>query len=162
MVTDKPSALDVRGISLLWASPERAGEVADIHAELFNPPWSREAVQSLLEHPYAAALVASAGEYRENAGFVMAQVAGDEAEILSLGVARKWQRLGLGRRLVEGLIRAVQLADARRLFLEVAVDNEAALKLYQSLDFRRVGRRPRYYDRMGLQPVDALILALDF
>ena len=89
-------------------------------------------------------------------------LSGDEAEILSLGVAMKWQRLGLGRRLIEGLIRAAQRAEARRLFLEVSIDNEAALKLYQSLDFRRVGVRPKYYQRDGQAPVDALILALDF
>ena len=133
-----------------------------MHSELFTPPWDEPSILKLLEHPAAAALIATAGPSREPAGFVIAQLAGDEAEILSLGVAMKWQRLGLGRRLIEGLIRAAQRAEARRLFLEVSIDNEAALKLYQSLDFRRVGVRPKYYQRDGQAPVDALILALDF
>ncbi|MFX4921938.1 GNAT family N-acetyltransferase, partial [Acinetobacter baumannii] len=72
-------------------------------------------------------------------GFIIAQIPGDEAEILSVGVIDRWQRSGLGRRLVEALIRAAQRAEARRIFLEVAVDNEPALRLYQSLDFERVG-----------------------
>ena len=162
MDNDRPSAREVQEASLLWASPERAEDVAAIHAELFAPSWNRDAMQMLLEHPYAASLIAIVGPERDKGGFVLAQVAGDEAEILSVGVIPKWQRLGLGRRLVEGLIRAVQRADARRLFLEVAVDNLAALKLYEALDFRRVGRRPKYYVRPGQDPVDALILALDF
>lgn len=162
MDQDRPSALDARHVSLLWASPDRASDVATMHAELFNPPWEEAAILKLLEHPAAAALIATAGPAREPAGFVIAQLAADEAEILSLGVAPQWQRMGLGRRLIEGLIRAARRAEARRLFLEVSTDNEAALRLYGKLDFRRVGVRPKYYKVTGKDAVDALILALDF
>lgn len=162
MDAEKPTALDARHVSLLWASPDRVRDVAAIHAELFNPPWDEAAILKLLEHPAATNLMATAGPKREPAGFVLAQLAADEAEIVSLGVAIKWQRLGLGRRLIEGLIRAAQRAEARRLFLEVSADNTAALKLYQSLDFKKVGLRPRYYKREGQPPVDALVLALEF
>jgi [ribosomal protein S18]-alanine N-acetyltransferase len=162
MDQQRPASLDVRHVSLLWASPDRAGDVARIHSEVFDPSWDEAAIYKLLEHPAAAALIATAGPKREPAGFVIAHLAGDEAEILSIGVALKWQRLGLGRRLIEGLIRAAQRAEARRLFLEVSIDNEAAIKLYESQDFRRVGMRPKYYKRPGQDSVDALILALDF
>ena len=162
MDQDRPSALDARHVSLLWASPDRASDVAKMHAELFNPPWEEAAILKLLEHPAAAALIATAGPAREPAGFVIAQLAADEAEILSLGVAPQWQRMGLGGRLIEGLIRAARRAEARRLFLEVSADNEAALRLYGKLDFRRVGVRPKYYKVAGKDAVDALILALDF
>jgi [ribosomal protein S18]-alanine N-acetyltransferase len=162
MDAPKPSALDAQHVSLLWASPDRAVDVAKMHGELFDPPWDHVAILKQLEHPAAAALIATAGMTREPAGFVIGQIAADEAEILSLGVVAKWQRLGLGKRLIEGLIRAARRAEVRRLFLEVSVDNEAALRLYQSLDFRRVGLRPRYYKQAGSPGVDALILALDF
>ncbi len=158
----EPISSDLDPVSLLWASPERAAEVAILHAELFNPPWSQEAITKLLEHPAAAALIAMAGSRREPAGFILGQLAGDEAEILSVGVAARFQRRGLGQRLIEGLIRAVQRAEARRLFLEVGIDNVSALKLYEKLDFRRVGIRPKYYQRRGEPPVDALVMALDF
>ena len=160
--SDKRALRDPREISLLWANPERASDVAAMHAQLFNPPWSTDAIEKLLEHPFAASLVAVAGANREYAGFVLAQIAGDEAEIVSLGVVPQWQQQGLGRKLVEGLMRAVQRAEARRLFLEVAVDNTPALRLYQSLDFRPVGKRPKYYSRPDLPAIDALILALEF
>ncbi len=162
MDAERPSTLDARHVSLLWASPDRAADVAAMHAELFNPPWDQDAILKLLEHPAAAALIATAGPSREPAGFVIAQLAADEAEILSVGVATKWQRHGLGARLIEGLIRAARRAEARRLFLEVSTDNEAALRLYDKLDFRRVGIRPKYYKVDGRDAVDALILALDF
>ena len=62
-------------------------------------------------------------------GFVLAQLAADEAEILTIGVAKDWQRKGIGRRLVEGVARAAQRAEAKKLFLEVAADNDAAMEL---------------------------------
>jgi [ribosomal protein S18]-alanine N-acetyltransferase len=162
MTQERTPALDARHISLLWASPERAEEVATLHAALFNPSWDQTAIAALLEHPAAAALVATAPSQKAPVGFILAQLAADEAEIISVGVAPSWQRLGLGRRLIEGLIRAAQRAEVRRLFLEVSTNNTPALALYESLDFRRVGLRPRYYERVGLPPVDALVMALDF
>jgi len=156
------ATLHIRDISLLWANPERAKTIAGMHAALFSPPWDVDAIKTLLEHPYAAALLAIAGHTREPAGFVIAHIAGDEAEILSVGVVEKWQRHGLGRHLVEGLMRACQNTEARRLFLEVAVDNAPALRLYQALDFKPVGKRPRYYKRAQGDAVDALILSREF
>ncbi len=157
-----PLLNELEPISLLWASPERAEDVATLHGELFNPPWTTDAIRTLLEHPAAAALIAVAGMRREPAGFILAQLASDEAEILSVGVAPRFQRRGLGEKLIEGLVRAAAKAEARRLFLEVGVDNTAALRLYDKLDFKRVGIRPKYYQRRGEPPVDALVLALEF
>jgi [ribosomal protein S18]-alanine N-acetyltransferase len=90
----------------------------------------------------------------------MAQLAGDEAEILSIGVAPDWQQKGLGRRLLDGLGRALQKAEAKKLFLEVAADNDAALKLYSRAGFLGTGLRRGYYERTGAPPVDAVTLAL--
>jgi [ribosomal protein S18]-alanine N-acetyltransferase len=162
MTQERKPSLDARHISLLWASPDRAEDVAKLHAVLFDPSWDKAAIAVLLEHPAAAALIATAPGRKDPVGFILAQLAADEAEIISIGVATPWQRLGLGRQLINGLIRAAQRAEVRRLFLEVSTNNTPALALYESLDFRRVGLRPRYYERADLPPVDALVLALDF
>ena len=115
---------------MLWAAPERAAEIAALHKRLFDPSWDEAAIQSLLDHPAATSLVAVAGDPKVIAGFVIGQLAADEAEILSVGVAPDWQRTGLGRMLIEGLIRAVKRGEAKRLFLEVAEDNVAAHRIY--------------------------------
>ena len=80
-------------------------------------------------------------EPRALAGFVIGHIAADEAEILSIGVAPEWQRRGIGRQMVEGLVRAARRAEVKRLFLEVAADNEAAAALYKSLGFKKTGAR---------------------
>jgi ribosomal-protein-alanine N-acetyltransferase len=151
---------NVRHVSLLWASPERAEEIAALHAKIFTPAWDANAIRSLLEHPAATSLVAVAGEPKAAIGFVIGQLVADEAEILSMGVSPLWQRVGLGTGLLEGLARAARRGEAKRIFLEVAEDNAPALGLYRKLGFVEIGRRKRYYERPDREPVDALTLVL--
>lgn len=153
--------LDPKHVSLLWATPDQAAEIAELHGELFSPAWTEESVRSLLDHPASTAFLAVlGGKPKTTVGFVMAQLAADEAEILSIGVAPAWQRKGIGRRLVEGVARAVRRAEAKTLFLEVAADNDAALELYRRAGFLGTGLRRGYYERPGQAPVDAVTLAL--
>jgi ribosomal-protein-alanine N-acetyltransferase len=152
--------VDPKYLSLLWAAPERAHEIAILHAQLFDPPWDEAGIKRLLEHPASTSLIAQAGQPRALAGFVIGQLVADEGEILSLGVVPAWQRLGIGKRLVEGLARAAKRAEAKRLFLEVAADNDGALALYRQIGFAETGRRKGYYDRANGLKVDAVTMAL--
>ena len=154
------SAIDYKHVSILWAAPEHAEELAKLHAGLFETPWHAAAFHNLLSHPASTAFLARVGTPPQTAGFILGQLAADEAEILTLGVGKDCQRHGIGRRLVEALGRAAKKAEARRLFLEVAEDNGAALMLYKKLGFQEVGRRKGYYERAGAPPEDALTLAL--
>ena len=153
--------LDPKNVSLLWASPDRVTEIAALHARLFKPPWNAAGIAALIEHPAAAALVAQVREPKAMAGFIIAQLSADEAEILSIGVAPEWQRRGLARRMIEGLVRAATRAEAKRIHLEVAEDNAAATALYDNLGFAEVGRRKDYYKTSDTGSVDAIRLALD-
>ena len=153
--------VDPKYISLLWAGPDQAAEIARLHGQLFSPAWSEESVFAMLDHPASTAFRAVySGPPRTSIGFVLAQLAADEAEILSIGVLPDWQRQGIGRRLVDGVARAVQRAEAKSLYLEVAADNDAALSLYSRAGFLGTGLRRGYYERPGSAPVDAVTLAL--
>ncbi|MGD9785354.1 MAG: GNAT family N-acetyltransferase [Hyphomicrobiaceae bacterium] len=162
-IADK-QRLDPRLVSLVWAGPDRAGEFAEMHAHLFSPAWTEAGLLDTLSHPGSTAFLArvrdGVGALPEPAGFIVGRLAGDEAEILTLGVLPRWQRRGVGKLLVEGLARAVARAEARRLFLEVASDNNAAFELYRGLGFTAVNLRKGYYERPGQKPADALVLAL--
>jgi len=154
-------AIDYRHVSILWAASENATELAGLHRGLFDKPWDAAAFQDLLSHPGSTALLARLGSPVEMVGFIVGQLAADQAEILTLGVRADRQRHGIGRRLVEAMARAVKKAEARRLFLEVATGNAAALGLYKSLGFQEVGRRNAYYQKPAGPAEDALTLALD-
>jgi ribosomal-protein-alanine N-acetyltransferase len=72
----------------------------------------------------------------------------------------EFQTRGLARMLLEQVIKALRDEGAESLFLEVAVDNPAALRLYEIVGFRKAGRRKAYYSRKDKPPVDAHILRL--
>lgn len=157
-----PSSQEPARISLLWAGSERAAEIAALHGAAFAEAWTPETIARMLDQPGATSLLAEAGDPRRPIGFVLGQVVADEAEVLSVGVVPGWQRRGVGKALIEGLMRAAKRAEARRLYLEVAADNVPALALYGRLGFTESRRRVGYYARAHPAPaVDALVLALD-
>lgn len=156
---DQTGKRDGRHVSMLWATVEHADELANCHATLFPDAWSTESFQQLLSHPGSTALIARYGNPQQTVGFIIGQLAADEAEILTFGVTQDWQRHGIGRRLIDGLKRAAERGEARRLFLEVADDNIPALVLYSRMGFKEVGRRKGYYKRDG-GAADALVLSL--
>jgi ribosomal-protein-alanine N-acetyltransferase len=53
------------------------------------------------------------------------------------------------------------VSPARRLFLEVAADNPAALTLYGKLGFARLSERQGYYARPDGRPATAIVMARD-
>ncbi|RSX56099.1 ribosomal-protein-alanine N-acetyltransferase RimI [Bifidobacterium dolichotidis] len=70
---------------------------------------------------------------------------GDDAEIMTIGVAKQFQQQGRGARLLQALIDAAREQGANRMLLEVRTDNEPALALYEHFGFERLGLRKRYY-----------------
>ncbi len=70
------------------------------------------------------------GQKKAVIGFLIGQLAADEAEILSdWRVAPTGSASGLATGLLEGLMRAARRGGAKRIFLEVAEDNAAGLAL---------------------------------
>lgn len=164
MTTTAGARLDPKFVSLVWVGPERALELSEMYVQLLSPAWSEASMQETLSHPGSTAFLArvrdGADALPEPAGFVIGQLAADEAEILSIGVLPKFQRRGVGTLLIEGLARAAKRAEAKRLFLEVAADNQAAFALYRRCGFTAIGMRKGYYNRTNGEPQDALVLAL--
>jgi ribosomal-protein-alanine N-acetyltransferase len=87
-------------------------------------------------------------------GWAGVLVVADSAEILTVGVIPSARRRGIARLLLDGLLVEARRRGAVEAFLEVRVDNEAALALYASEGFTQVGLRPGYYDGR----VDAVVM----
>lgn len=150
--------LDLRQLSLLWGLPEHAEAISRLHMAIFDTGWDTDAVMRLLAHPGSIALVARHGVPPTMGAFALAQVAADEAEILTLGVDPPWRRKGVGNRLVQGLKRGAARGGARALFLEVAASNVAAIALYAQNGFAETGRRKAYYARSSGPAEDAVVM----
>jgi ribosomal-protein-alanine N-acetyltransferase len=135
---------------MIRASPAHAGALAAIHAASFPPGerWGPDAFALQLALPGVFALLDPAG------ALILARVAADEAEILTLAVAPGARRQGRARALLAEAAAIAAAAGARALFLEVSEANAAARALYESSAFALAGRRPRYYPDGS----DALVL----
>ena len=83
---------------------------------------------------------------------------GDDAEIMTIGVGRRFQRQGIAASLMEALIARAREQGAKRMLLEVRVDNTPALALYKRFGFAKMGLRKRYYQPEG---IDAYTMSLD-
>ena len=123
------------------AGPAHAAALAAIHGAAFPPGerWGRDAMALQLELPGVFGLVDPRG------GMVMARVAADEAEILTLAVLPEQRRQGVGRALLAEAVIVAAAHGAVAMFLEVALRNTAARGLYGAMGFTLVGQRRRYY-----------------
>ena len=88
-------------------------------------------------------------------GFLYALDFSDNIDLLYIIVDRAYQRQRIATKLIDYLITNYQL-NSKSITLEVAINNEAALKLYKSFNFYEVNRRKGYYDG-----VDAIIMRRD-
>jgi len=135
--------------------PARAADIAAVAAierEVFADPWSANDFQECVA---GGVLFSVATARAAVAGYVVAHHAADEGEILNLAVTPLHRRRGLGRALVRHVLGRLARRMVKIVFLEARQSNTAARRLYESLGFVGVGRRPGYYRR----PVeDAVIL----
>ncbi len=135
---------------IVAAGPAHAEALAAIHGAAFPPhaAWGPQVMALQLGLPGAFGWIDPRG------GMVLARVAADEAEILTLAVAADARRRGLGRALLATAMQTAWSHGARFMFLEVASLNTPARALYESAGFAEVGRRRRYYPSGD----DALVL----
>jgi ribosomal-protein-alanine N-acetyltransferase len=126
--------------------------LAALHALSFAKSWDAAAIAALLATPGAFA-------FHHSHGFVLARVAGEEAEILTLAVMPEKRGQGLGRALLQAAITQAQELGAQTVFLEAGADNPSALALYARLGFTKVGMRKGYYNSAS-GGTDALVLRL--
>ena len=128
-------------------------QIAQLEKRCFSDPWSEKSIASELENPLSVWLVAVDGG--QLIGYVGSQTVLGETDMMNLAVAPEARRRGTGRALVLALVDALTEKGSHSLMLEVRVSNTPAQKLYESLGFSQVGRRPKYY----VNPrEDALIL----
>ena len=132
-----------------------------VYGRAFAEPYPGPALRDLVETPGAYTLVAlpdHAGSATVPVGFVVARAVADEGEILSIGVDPESPVRGAGRALMLAAEALARGRGARSMFLEVAVDNARARRLYDELAYAASGVRRNYYRRRSGVTIDALIL----
>ena len=148
-----------RDPTLSEASARDAGAIAALHSKSFRRGWSEQEVEGLLldRHVIAHRAVLSS----KFVGFILSRLVEDEAEILSVAVARASQGRGLAHKLLDLHLRCLAGLGARAVFLEVDEHNAPAIRLYDRAGFRQISRRANYYQAAGGGTAAALVLKRD-
>jgi ribosomal-protein-alanine N-acetyltransferase len=96
--------------------------------------------------PGAVVLVAHRDGLLAGSAVVFLRLGSDLARLYSIAVDPAARGTGLGAALLAAAERAARRRGARRLRLEVRQDNPAAIRLYETRGYRRVGARAAYYE----------------
>lgn len=142
---------------------EDAGIAAALHRARFAKPWNDGEFHSLLSQEPVFGFLAldTGGTARTAGGFVLARAAAGEAEILTIAVDQRFERAGLGWRLMQAALREAQMRGAEEIFLEVDEGNVPARRLYDRLGFVKVAERKAYYADADGARSTALVMRLD-
>jgi ribosomal-protein-alanine N-acetyltransferase len=129
-------------------------EVLPIEADLFGAErWSAAMFWNELANGHYYLVATEEDETVGYGGLAVAPP--DEAWIQNIAVRRDHHRVGIGRVLLEALLAEAVRRGAKRILLEVAVDNAPAQKLYADYGFETVGVRRGYYQPSN---TDALVM----
>ena len=120
-------------------------------------PWPESTLHWCLEQPHLRCYVMQ--QASDIIGFAIYECVLDEATLLNIAINPDIQGQGCGRELLRQSLRELD-ATIARIFLEVRISNEAALRLYQSEGFIEVGQRKNYYPTADGRE-DARVFELD-
>ena len=146
-------------MKLTRATAAECEAMAAVHAEAFAASWREDEFEDLLDGEGIYGFLAA--DEAAPLGVILCRVAGGEMEVLTIGVAPAARRKGVARALLAAALPPARELQAAEVFLEVAVDNDPAIALYDGLGFRKAGLRKAYYNRGAHGFVDALVMRLD-
>lgn len=131
--------------------------VAALERECFSDAWSENMIREELCNEFCDMYVAE--EDGRVAGYAGVQIILDEGYITNVAVSAASRRRGIGRALVERLVKTARERSLAFITLEVRRSNLAAISLYESFGFKLEGVRAGYYRNPD---EDALLMTLRF
>jgi len=131
-------------------------QILEIEKISFPTPWHSYIFELELKKPRTLQLVSKFGD--QVTGYIISWMMYDEIHILNIAVHPDFRRKGIARRLLSDVIEYFYPRGARSVILEVRMYNKAAQNLYESLGFRTLRIRKKYYTDTG---EDAIVMYLD-
>lgn len=118
-------------------------QVVRLEEEVFAHPWSRTAIDQMIEDENTCFLIAKIEN--EVVGNCALRVILDEGEITNFSVKHKYRKQGIAQKMLEELLQAGFNMGAKSFTLEVRTKNSAAIGLYEKLGFIKEGKRKDFY-----------------
>ena len=138
---------------ILPMQPEDLPEILTLEAAALSA-WNRDQLAAELEQPTGFQFVVRRKGTDRIIAFLCGRVMADEAEILKLSVAQSERRKGVGRQLLDFVVKFYSEKGVKNCFLELRASNTAARNLYEKEGFSIIGKRNNYY----MEPAEDAIL----
>ena len=129
-------------------------QMAKLHAAAFTTqrPWSETEFAKLIESTHVFII-------SDPLCFALGRSVADEVELLTLATDPDQRRCGHAQRCIDRFHLEARARQARTSVLEVAIDNQAACRLYENNHYQIVAERPNYYHRPNRQRIAARIMS---
>ena len=125
-------------MSLCDVSSLHVDAMTQLHASAFEKPWNEKEFEGLLS------LSTTKGWMDEESLLLFSHVL-DEVEILTILTHPNARGQGKAVALLNHLIQYAKENNVRQIFLEVNIENQPAISLYEKMGFTKTGVRKKYY-----------------
>jgi len=132
-------------------------EILVIDRESHQFPWSENTLRDCIRVGYDCWILEN--HDGQIPGYGVMSMTLDECHILNVCIRPSWQRHGLGRALMDFLLKLGIQRGAVVSFLEVRASNTPAIQLYENIGYEQIELRKDYYPAEGGRE-DALIYRL--
>ncbi len=135
---------DLLGLFIRKMTMNDLEQVVAIDQASFSLPWPPRSFQfELTDNPAARCWVA------ERDGKIVAMIVSwlilDELHIATIATHPDFRKQGIGKTLLNHVLKSAREEGAARAFLEVRASNRAAIEMYKRFGFMEDGRRKEYY-----------------
>ena len=127
--------------------------IANIAAEIMPHAWSETTFLDCLKPEYHNVLIEADEQI---IGFLVIKIQFGESELMSIGVAKEFQKQGYAKQLMQYLFNYCAGKNISNILLEVRASNSSAINFYMKNGFKKIDVRTGYYPA-GQGREDALI-----
>ena len=135
------------GFRIFPLTPEHIPFLEALEGAADLPFWGADNYRRFIEEfsEYFGFCLIQEKDEKRLTGFSLARAAFEDLELLKIGVAPEFQRLGFGTQLLDETFTEGVRRSCMRCFLEVRKSNQKAIQFYSVHGFRIAGARLNYY-----------------
>jgi len=125
--------------------------------EISNPtPWKEQTFKNILSSRTLSFVIISG---QNVIGFCIASKVADECHLQNISVTASLRKQGIGKYILDTLIKRCALYELQNIILEVRESNKGAQEFYRKNNFNPIGKRKDYY-KLGEQRESAVLMSL--
>jgi len=122
---------------------DQAKNLSELEEKIFSTSWDPLWIREKINNENAIYWVKK--EDDEIVGYLAIQFAGEDIEILGLGVLEDYRGKGYASDMLFAMMNHLKQYNYNKVFLEVRDSNNVAKNLYSKFNFNRSGTRLNYY-----------------